>query len=591
MTIPTYKANVGQYSVPSMNNAGEQANNNLIFEGLAEANKAITDLASKMYVAEKEGEAEKEGAIAGAEWAEAKKNGNVEGDKLNDLPIAKTRAQQAYNNAAIESYTSAFNLETSQGLSRLATANKNNAAAFLSASDSYLKGVSENIPAHLKSKILYPLQVKAQASYNSILNKQLADQETYMSEQAKFNVGTLINDISNLNFATTDDLELKSNNIQVATAINMVKSLVGKPGGITAQYAMSQMDSLNKGIAFSYINNKMKNLDASPEEAQKIIDNFVSGRTGNIQIDGLSPAVRAELASFTIGEQVKLDGQYKRVSELNIYKAENKIQKAQMDFIQEYYDNPMMDAETRNLYKQNMLDLATTPSQAKAIEDFFSTDIIQTDSFTKTELDKKLQDGTIEYEDVIAAKTQKRLSNADFESYVKEINSPLVQNKKRDAYKVVSEQINHMYPNIINDHSFEIKGTNNKRIFVESAMDMFLAAKPRTDEEIYKFFDDLQKRATGVDGGIYRTIPTSFADKLNFKLPTYDFDAMRSRYVPEKTIIDGKNKKTTEEFDFNTAFEDIKINNPKMSDEQASINANEMLSLLKAKIKALKQGE
>ena len=58
MTIPTYKANVGQYNGPSMNNAGEQANNNLIFEGLAEVNGTITKLASSMYVAEKEHEAE-----------------------------------------------------------------------------------------------------------------------------------------------------------------------------------------------------------------------------------------------------------------------------------------------------------------------------------------------------------------------------------------------------------------------------------------------------------------------------------------------------------------------------------------------------
>lgn len=584
MTIPTYKANVGQYNVPSMNNAGEQANNNLIFEGLASFNKAITKTAIDMYENEKEYEAAAQGA-ADVE------SGKVNSKNIGDLPAPTTYAQKAYNQAAIDYYANSFNLETSQGLDKLATANKHNAAAFLSASDSYLKGVSENIPAHLKSKILYPLQVKAQSSYNTILKQQLADQETYMSEQAKFNVGTLVNDIANLDFATTDDSELKSNNIQVATAINMVKSLVGKPGGITAQYAMDQIDALNKGVAFSYINNKMKNLDASPEEAQKIIDDFVAGRTNNTQINKLSPAVRAELASFTISEQVKLDGQYKRVSELNVYKAENKIQQAQMDFIQEYHDYPMMDAETRNLRKQNMLDLAATPSQTKAIEDFFSTDIIQTDAFTKTELDKKLQDGTIEYEDVIAAKTQKRLSNADFESYVREINSPLVQNKKRDAYKVVSEQINHMYPNIINDHSFEIKGTNNKRIFVESSMDMFLASKPRTDEEIYKFFDDLQRRATGVEGGKYRTIPTSIADRFNFKLPTFDFETMRSRYAPEKTVINGKNKETSYEIDYNTTFNDMKISNPEMSDEQAKINTNELLSWLEPEIKALKQGE
>lgn len=584
MNIPTYKANVGQYGVPSMSNAGEQANNNLIFEGLASFNNSITKTAIGMYQAEKEYEAMEQGA-------EDVESGKVNASNIGDLPAPTTYAQKAYNDAAVSYYANSFNIDTSRAINELAIANKDNAAGFLAASDSYLKGVSKDIPAHLKDKILYPIQVKTEASYNSILKTQMANQQEYMSEQAKFNVGTLVNDIANLDFSTTDDKISKSNNVQVATAVNMIKSLVGVPGGITAEYAMKQIDSLNKGIAFSYINNKMKNYDASPEEAQKIIDNFVAGRTGNKQINSLSPAIRAELASFTIGEQVKLDSQYKRVSELNFYKAGAHIEKAEMDFIQEYRDNPMMDAEQINLRKQDILDLAVTPSQIKAVEDFFSTDVISTDAYTKSELDKKLEDGTIEYEDIIAAKTQKRLSSADFESYIKEINHPLVQNKKRDAYKVISNQIEIMYPNLINDQSFEIKGTNNRRMFVESSLDMFLAVKPRTDEEIYKFFDDLQRRATGVEGGIYRTIPTSMADKFNFKLPTFDFETMRSRYAPEKTVINGKDKEISYDIDFNTAFNDIKISNPGMDDKRIEINTNEMLSWLETRVKALKQGE
>ena len=61
MNIPTYKANVGQYNVPSMNASGEFNNAEMIYEGVAKLSDSITKTAINMY--------ENEKAYAKSQWS------------------------------------------------------------------------------------------------------------------------------------------------------------------------------------------------------------------------------------------------------------------------------------------------------------------------------------------------------------------------------------------------------------------------------------------------------------------------------------------------------------------------------------------
>lgn len=571
MNIPTYKANVGQYNVPSMNASGEFNNASMIYEGVAKLSDSITKTAIDMYENEKAEEAK----IQAAKDIE---EGNT---SIENLPIANTRGQQIYNEAAIDYYANSFNLETTQSLNRLAVANKGNAAGFLSASDSYLKGVSEHIPAHLKSKILYPIQVKAQSTYNTILKQQMADQETYMSEQFMFDTEIRKNDLANLNFATTDASEIEANNIAMAEFTQSLKNQVGKPGGITAEYAIKKMNEANKGAAFSYVYNTVKGSDMDSEQSAKFFDDVVNGKTNNIYLNNLSPAERVEALNYSIGEYSKVEEEENRRTELLVDKADQNIDGAEVQFLDALGENPDMTYEELIGYKQNAIRFALTAEQRDAVNKFFSEDKITTSPIAKSEFDMKLSEGSLTMQDLKVARLNNILSFEDFTTYAVALKQPLSQNKKSDAWKLIEADIKARYRNKQSVFGTEISGTNPKRLYIENGMNEFLAQGLHTADEINAKYKELTSEASGIEG-VEETIPEPIEKKIGVSLPSKNISDLNLRY--SKIVDVKKGSKTIKEtaYDFDAIKKDIIAQNPSIKEEEAEAKAKELISSLKS---------
>lgn len=570
MNIPSYKANVGQYNVPSMNASGEFNNAEMIYEGVAKLSDSITKTAINMYEIEKAEEAK----IQAAKDIE---EGNT---SIENLPTANTRGQQIYNEAAVDYYANSFNLETTQALNRLAVSNKNNAAGFLSASDSYLKGVSEHIPAHLKSKILYPIQVKAQSAYNTILKQQMADQETYMSEQFMFDTEIRKNDLANLNFATTDASEIEYNNIAMAEFTQSLKNQVGKPGGITAEYAIKKMNEANKGAAFSYVYNTVKGSDMDSEQSAKFFDDVVNGKTNNIYLNNLSPAERVEALNYSIGQYSKVEEEENRRTELLVAKADENIDGAEMQFLDALGNNPEMTHEELIGHKQNALKFAMTAEQRDAVNKFFSEDKITTSPLVKSEFDMKLNAGTLTMQDLKVARLNSVLGLEDFTTYAVTLKQPLSQNKKSDAWKLIEADIKARYRNKVSIFGTEMSGTNPKRMYIENGMNEFLAQGLRTADEINAKYKELTSEASGVEG-MEEVIPQPINKTIGSNLYTNNISELNKRYEKTVTVKEGTKSTQKTVLDVQLALKDMMDKNPELSEEEAKEKVNMLLSYLK----------
>lgn len=569
MNIPTYKANVGQYNVPSMNASGEFNNASMIYEGVAKLSDSITKTAIDMYENEKAEEAKMQAARDIEE-------GNV---SVENLPTANTRGQQIYNEAAVDYYANSFNLETTQALNRLAVSNKNNAAGFLSASDSYLKGVSEHIPAHLKSKILYPIQVKAQSAYNTILKQQMADQETYMSEQFMFDTETRKNNLANLNFATTDDEVIKSNNVAMAEFRKFLKNQVGKPGGITAEYAIKKMNEANKGAAFSYVYNTVKGSDMDSEQSAKFFDDVVNGKTNNTYLNNLSPAERVEALNYSISEYSKVEEEENRRTELLVDRANQNIDGAEMQFLDALGENPDITYEELVGYKQNAMRFAITAEQRDAVNKFFSEDKITTSPIVKSDFDMKLNGGTLTMQDLKVARLNNILSFEDFATYAVALKQPLSQNKKSDAWKLIEADMKARYRNKVSLFGTEMSGTNPKRMYIENGMNEFLAQGLHTADEINAKYKELISEASGIEG-MEEVIPQPINKTIGSNLYTNNISELNKRYA--KTVVVKKGTKSTSKtiLDAQLALKDMMDKNPELSEEEAKEKVNMLLSYL-----------
>ena len=576
MNIPSYKANVGQYNVPSMNASGEFNNANLIYEGVAKVCDTITDAGIKYYKMEKAREAEEAGAEYMQKSIEEKGVDNV---SLADMPKANTSGQAAFNQAAIDYYANSFNLETTQSLNRLAVANKNNAAGFLSASDSYLKGVSENIPAHLKGKILYPIQVKAQSAYNTILKQQMVDQETYMSEQFMFDTEIRVRNTANLNFATTDEDERASNDIAMAELEMSLRSQVGKPGGITAEYAMKKMGEARKSAAFSYVYNTVKGSDMDSDQSAKFFDSVVNGRTGNLYLDTLSPSERVEALTYSIGQYSKVEEEENRRTELLVDKADQNIDGAEIQFLDALGENPDMTYEELIGYKQNAMRFALTAEQRDAVNKFFSEDKITTSPIVKSDFDMKLSEGSLTMQDLKVARLNNILSFEDFTTYAVALKQPLSQNKKSDAWKLIEADMKARYRNKVSLFGTEMSGTNPKRMYIENGMNEFLAQGLHTADEINAKYKELTSEASGIEG-MEEVIPQPINKTIGSNLYTNNISELNKRY--EKTVTVKKGTKSTQKtvLDAQLALKDMMEKNPELSEEEAKEKVNMLLSYL-----------
>jgi hypothetical protein len=436
MNIPTYKANVGQYNVPSMNNAGEQQNANIVFEGLASLNSAITKTAINMYENEKAEEAK----IQAAKDIE---EGNT---SLENLPIANTRGQQIYNEAAIDYYANSFNLDNEKALNEIREQNKDNPAQYLIDSEAYLKGVSANIPAHLKSKILYPVQVHSNSNYNALLKAHSAKQFSILSETRKYNLYNQANALSSVDVTSGDGLSRTDAGIQKA---RFKASLMGavQNNYITADeaYTIEKLGNKNMNIAWL-----QQSLAAAKtlEEKEKIRNDFMLGKTGVKAIDSTSVSERFEIHSFVTEKQHKAAQADIELKEVADKKYDMQFDDELIQVAKTVSQDPFITKSKESALYDSMFAKARRPEQIEKLKKVINGDYGFTLPSVERELRNLRVNGLFTEANVIALAKQGGMSRATFDAQMAKFNDVYTENTEGSATKGAYKQITNKAKNI-----------------------------------------------------------------------------------------------------------------------------------------------
>ena len=481
MNIPSYKANVGQYNVPSMNASGEFNNASMIYEGVAKVCDTITDAGIKYYEAEKEKEAE----MAGAEAVE---KGEINKDNIGNLPTATTKAQKAYNDAAIDYYANSFNIENTKVLNELREKYKDNPAQYYIESEAYLKGASGNMPAHLKPKILHPLQVHSQANYNTILKAHSVKQQQIIDETTKFNLYSQADSLSNLDMTSKDDAVRLSVNFQKsAFDTSLIRGL--QNGSITADEARKIKADGNKNMAVAWLSQRLDQAQTI-EEKRNIRKMFMS-TTGIPEIDTIPISDRFTISSFVAEKQSTA---YKADAEM--IQADNKAKKESfnIEFVNtaKYLakNSAQMLPSEKEAAIQKLIELAPDETSIENVNKLASGGYDVTYSTAKEEIAKLKRSGNFNATTLTTIYQKGTLSTSDYLSEMDTITDAYTANTSTGAYKAVMDKADNFYKKKSQNGVFAHIDNEARNYFVQNMNDA-MRYQNLSNDQIYKIGEDL----------------------------------------------------------------------------------------------------
>lgn len=489
MNIPTYKANIGQYNVPSMNSSAEFNNANLIYEGVAKVCDTITDAGIKYYEAEKEKEAE----MAGAEAVE---KGEINKENIGNLPTATTKAQKAYNDAAIDYYANSFNIENTKVLNELREKYKDNPAQYYIESEAYLKGASGNMPAHLKPKILHPLQLHSQANYNTILKAHSAKQLSILSETRKYQLYNQAGDLSSVDMVTKDGLI----RTDVATQKASFKaSLMGavQNNYIDADEAYKIEKIGNKNMTIAWLQQSLA-AAKTLEDKEKVRNAFMTGKTGVDEIDTVPVSERFEIHSFVVEKQYKA-----AQADIELQEASNKKYDMQFDdeltqVTKQVSQNPFITKSEESALFDGMFAKARRPEQIEKLKKVINGDYAFTLPSVERELRNLRVNGLFTEGNVLALAKQGGMSRATLDAQLAKFNDAYTENTEGEATKGAYKQITNKAKNIFRlrmtkEHG-EVRANAAADYFYQN-WENFLMEKPWSSEEMIAKADELFEEA------------------------------------------------------------------------------------------------
>ena len=443
MNIPSYKANVGQYNVPSMNATGEFNNASMIYEGVAKACDTIAKAGIEYYEKEKKEEAKRAGAEYMQKSIEEKGVDNV---SLADMPTAGTAGQQAFNEAAIEYYTTSFNIDNEKALNEIRVQNKDNPAQYLIDSEAYLNGVSSNIPAHLKSKILYPVQVHSNANYNTLLKAHSAKQFNILSETRKYNLYNQANGLSSIDVTSGNGVSRTDAAIQKA---RFEASLMGavQNNYITADEAYTIQKLGNKNMNIAWLQQSLA-AAKTLEEKEKIRNDFMFGKTGVKAIDSTSVSERFEIHSFVTEKQHKAAQADIELKEVADKKYDMQFDDELIQVTKKVSQNPFITKSEETALYDSMFAKARRPEQIEKLKKVINGDYGFTLPSVERELRNLRVNGLFNEANVIALAKQGGMSRATFDAQLSKFNDAYTENTEGAATKGVYKQITNKAKNI-----------------------------------------------------------------------------------------------------------------------------------------------
>ena len=465
--IPRFEAQIGRISVPTMQNF-QQEQNEHIYRAVAGVAEKTANVAEQMYAAQKMDEAVKEGGRA------------TKDTDLSQLPVALTRQQEAYNNAAVASFYTDFSVEAERVINESAFNNQDNPAQFLVETDSYINGVSENIPDHLKKQILRPVQMAREAKYDTLLKHQISRNQKSSLENLQFNMW------KKRQSANLIDSDAALNNY-LADAETTAEMFVSSGG--TAEQAIKYLDSAYEDGLNRYLSRYYMKEVLEPRQFEKFFKDVQLGRTGIRQLDMMPPERRINIANKAFDDLNKSEN---ALAEKNFTIASNTEARMNIVTLNNVTEklggveiNELNEAYTSGYTNQNIIDAIDNIQNgvAKSTPAGNGNDVIYAAKYGRVSLD-----------DLIAMRNLGSLGDEDFLLAAKALNSYQMTNRQLKSFQDSRKRIVDSYPNVLDD-SGNILKTNEKQAFLLNKLDEFADSRELDNQMVEAYTNEIIKAA------------------------------------------------------------------------------------------------
>ena len=469
--IPRFNAQLTQLSVPRMVDY-QKEQNETIYNALSDVSRQSQKLAEDMYL---RGQQHKAEVQAAEDVKEKGKDYN-----LSELPTPYTMAQKAYNESAVNAFAAQYTVDTSLALTNLEYENQDNPQQFLAKAQSYIAGTSENIPEYLKASIVKPLEMNARSIYSTLLMKRVTKDKKANSDSFMINVDEQIRLALNIDDGDAQDEAIA----QVITNINNGVA----SGNVTYEYASKKIGEVRMGVASKRLSDKFL-LDApTPDEIRKTIRMAMTGNTGILAFDSLSPEERMKATRDALDLIAFGQGYLGHV-------ADNLMKEFTGSAAMEAFKEKKLTPEEFKPFSwgdgslEKMTDEAINQKNEPT-----STIIKQSQPVAIFALNSILQNGSLEQEDITKAYDDGLINGTDAFKLLSDLNGPLSINKKKDGYIEYKTNLDIELQDIKNDRD-GIEQKNMKKEYIEKNMDAFLSKQERTDEEIMQASAEIQEKA------------------------------------------------------------------------------------------------
>lgn len=511
--IPRYNAQISQISVPSLQNF-QQDQNEQIYKAVAGIANDTADVAVKLYAAEKEYEATVEGGKVTKET------------DLNNLPTPTTRAQQAYNDAAIAAFYTDFSVDAERKINEAAFKNQDNPAQFLVETDAYLNGVAENIPDHLKKQILRPVQMARESKYDTLLKHKTTKNQQDSVETFKFNMWQ---QRKNANYIA-NDMDLDNYFANAEKTAQMLIQVGGKSEDAIKYMEASYEDGLNRYLAQYFFKEKI-----NPTQYQTFFKNVQMGKTGIKYLDMMPPERRINIAMKAFNDWNSAEN---TLAEKNATLASNKEAMMNIQVLNSMSDEDFSannEAYGVGYANQNI------EQSLRNIEN--GTETISTPGYAEKAINGAKY-GALTLDDLIEMKNLEVLGERDFLEAAKSLNGFAAKNRELPEYSSALQLIMNSNPHITNDFG-EIVSTNEKQTYLIDKLGSFLDSRKVTGAEITEFVNNAIKEADASFKGQSEYKNNFTKEKMlnSFGAKYDEINDMAKKHIYGNSINRGKLKK------------------------------------------------
>ena len=526
--IPRFDAQIGRISVPTMQNF-QQEQNEQIYKAVAGIANTTAKIAEDLYSAQKIHEAEVEGGKATKET------------DLSKLPTPLTKAQEAYNNAAIASFYSDFSVDAERKINVSAFNNEDNPAQFLVETDAYINGIAKNIPDHLRKQVLRPIQMVRESKYDTLLKHKKERNRATSEERYKFNGYRLK---ENANFIRNDaDLDMY-----------LAKGLEYADGGISIGANAEEMqkflrDYQEAGV-IRYLSKYYLKEKINPQEFKKFYGNAVTGTTGIQALDIMPPDRRMdvikkafndlnETENFTASKAMTLTSNREAETSFNI--ARNLSKQFDTDY------NPAYIAGEANVNKYTTdADLTreevynsgyAKPQFIEAQKNIDSGKTVETIPEYRGKILEATKNGLLSADDLDELRDQNIVGDAEYVQAYAALDSFVVRNRRLPEYSQALSAIFAAYPDKYSE-SGDLISKNVKQQQMITRLNDFVDSREVTGPEIAEYMNISTSNTNSMvkDGSEYEQQFTQEKFYNLFGIKFSDVDTLSLQYRNKNAV-------------------------------------------------------